>query len=321
MRSTPRYWTIWRDKLKLHLDCDTGIDDALAILYLAKTSVELMSVSAVHGNVSVSQAASNCQYVLGLAGYTDVPVRIGAARPLVEEPHYAASVHGEDGLAGIGPDLQEDIPTDAIDHLIDLARAHRGNIALLATGPLTNLALAVMQAPDIADAFSKVVVMGGAIAAPGNKSITAEANILHDPEAAEIVLSRYTNVHLIGLDVTTTAYLTEAHIAQLQQRPNNPIAAFSASILTHYLGFYRSMGLPGCALHDPMAAMAVTEPGLFGFHDLLVQVELSGKLTRGMTVAERRPFHIANSKRPRVKAALAVQTTEVVDRMMAALLD
>lgn len=242
----------------LYLDCDTGIDDALALAYLlASPEIELVGIGAVSGNVSADRAARNTIDLLALAGREEIPVAVGEHDPLVGEfaggsPH----VHGADGLGGVRLPrcMREPVEADAAQLLIDLARAHEGRLEILAIGPLTNLAIALTREPSIANRIRRVVVMGGAALVAGNATAVAEANIWHDPEAAQAVLEAPWPVVLVPLDATMGHVLDEEHLASLAASETPFLRAVAAS-LDFYFDFYTPVfGRRCAALHDPLAA-------------------------------------------------------------------
>lgn len=308
---------------KIILDCDVGIDDALAILWLADhwPGVEIAALGSVHGNAHADVAAANAQHVFDLVGLGHVPVAVGAEAPLAQPVSISGHVHGDDGLGGHGPKapLRPFAAETAAEQLVRLARAEPGAYAILATGPLTNLALALHLEPELPQLVERVVVMGGAVTVPGNITAAAEANIFHDPEAAEAVFAASWPVTLVGLDVTMTAWLGEAELARIEA-DSRPRGRFAWSILQHYVGFYHGRyGIRGCALHDPAAAMLLLDPDLAEYADWPVRVELSGDLTRGMTLADRRgvPEERGAAGRPAVRVATRIDR----DRVVAGFLD
>ncbi|WP_225773406.1 nucleoside hydrolase [Inquilinus sp. Marseille-Q2685] len=310
---------------KIILDCDVGIDDALAILWLAdRPGVEIAALGSVHGNAHADVAAANAQHVFDLVGLGHVPVAVGAEAPLAQPVSISGHVHGDDGLGGHGPQapLRPFAPETAAEQLVRLARAEPGAHAILATGPLTNLALALHLEPELPRLVERVVVMGGAVTVPGNITAAAEANIFHDPEAAEAVFAASWPVTLVGLDVTMTAWLGEAELARIEA-DSRPRGRFACSILQHYVGFYHARyGIRGCALHDPAAAMLLLDPGLADYAEWPVRVELSGDLTRGMTLADRRgvPEEQAAAGRPAVRVATRIDRDRVVGGFLDGLL-
>ncbi|HEU4572440.1 MAG TPA: nucleoside hydrolase [Candidatus Limnocylindrales bacterium] len=273
------------------LDVDMGVDDAIAVLYLAtRPSVAIRAVGTVHGNVSADGAATNALTVLDLAGLGDVPVAIGARRPLVRPAQFAPEVHGDDGLGNARPTRSERRPvaTSAPDQLVALARSDPGRYDLLATGPLTNLAMALVFEPELPRLVRSVTIMGGSARAIGNMTPVAEANIWHDPEAAALVFGAGWPLTMVGLDVTMRTYLDEASIAAIAAG-TSAFARFAGSILPHYLDFYESIsGRRACPLHDPSAAAIYADSTLVT-ESVCAPVRIGlGDEVRGMTIVDRR---------------------------------
>ncbi|GAA2013137.1 nucleoside hydrolase [Nakamurella flavida] len=251
------------DRTPVLVDCDTGIDDAMALLYLlAHPDVEVVGVTTVFGNNTAARCAQNTLRVLELAGRHDIPVAVGAEQPLVGEVTYLAThVHGEDGLGDTG--LPADIhgrPVDATAvQLIDrLSAEYAGRLRILALAPLTNLAHALDEIRDITARVVDVVAMGGAADAPGNQSPAAEANVIHDPEAAQQVLTAAWPTTLVPLDVTMREVLTDEH--RLTLAAGSPAAAFVAAAADFYMGAYgrESFGKRSSPCHDALAAGVLT---------------------------------------------------------------
>ncbi|SEP78853.1 purine nucleosidase [Faunimonas pinastri] len=310
---------------KIILDCDTGIDDAMAMLYLAGTpGVEVVAVGTVHGNTYSDFAGRNCQKVFDLVGLSHVPIAIGAAEPLAQELSISPYVHGEDGLGGFGPaaPVRAFQPETAAEQMIRLARAAPGEYTILAVGPLTNLGLALKLAPDLPKLVKKVVIMGGAAAAPGNVTAVAEANIWHDPEAAEAVFEAEWPVTMVGLDVTMQAWIGQEELDRMAAR-GTPKARFALDILQFYLKFYHGIhGVVGCPLHDPAAAIIAADESFAEYETVPVRVDRRGEHTRGMTVADRRPpqRNVDEKPRPLVKVAMRIDRDRLVEEFMRGLL-
>lgn len=294
--------------VRMILDVDTGIDDALAIFYaLKRPGIKLEAITTVSGNVHVDLATRNTLQLLELTGRTDVPVAAGAGRSLVwPYTHKATSVHGENGLGDITlpePTIKP-IAEHGVDLLIRMARENPGEITLVPVGPLTNIALAFLQAPDIAPLFKEIVIMGGAVLYPGNVNAAAEYNIWQDPEAARIVFQSGARVKLVGLDVTMQTLFTGAMIEQIAaEGPADSKRLMDAS--RFYLGFYQTMypGIAGCALHDPLAVAVAEDPTLVRTEAMLLDVVCDSGETRGQTYADRR---IVGGLKPNVDVCLEV---------------
>lgn len=272
------------------LDMDMGIDDAIAVMYLTTfQDVRIEAAGSVHGNVDAATAAMNLLRVLELCG-VDAPVAIGARRPLVRDVHLAPEVHGDDGLGNVAPPraLREPGMESAPEQLVRLARANPGRFEVLATGPLTNLAIALVLEPRLPQLLRAVTIMGGAASAVGNMTPLAEANIWHDPEAAQLVFGAGWELTMVGLDVTNVTRLEEPELARLA-RSSAPRARLATAVLEHYLDFYEMIGGRRiCPLHDPLAAGVLADPTLVR-RAIRADVEVgTDDATRGLTIVDRR---------------------------------
>lgn len=306
------------------LDGDYGVDDSLAALYLAsEPGVEIVAVGSVHGNAHADVAARNALTVLDLAGLTEVPVALGAARPLAQPLEVSFHVHGGDGLGGAAPARpaggRTPVEEPAAVQLIRAVRERPGDCTVVATGPLTNLALALLLDPGIVGAVARVVVMGGTVDHPGNVGPYTEANIGHDPEAADLVLTAGWPVTLVGLDVTMATWLGPAEL-ELIASHSSERGRFAWAVMQHYLGFYRERhGKAGCPLHDPTAARIAVDESLATYLDIPVRVELNSTVNRGMLIVDRRSF-VSAGDRPLVRLATAVDARRVIGRFLNGLL-
>lgn len=282
--------------IPVFLDCDTGIDDALALGYLlAAPQVNLVGVGSVHGNVSASGGAENTLRLLGMAGRSGVPVAVGASEPVAGNfGGGAVEVHGGDGVGGVRDRLlpaADAMPVgeDAADMLIRLSHEYGHHLRVIAIGPLTNLAIALERDPDLAGRVGGVTAMGGAALEPGNVRPAAEANIFNDPEAAQIVVSASWPVTLVPLDVTMQHTFEASHIGRLQSS-GVPVVEAIGEMLDFYSGFYESVcGRRCCALHDPLAAaIALGEVSLVRAPRVPVVVDDSAGPGRGQTICDMR---------------------------------
>jgi purine nucleosidase len=315
--------------VRLILDTDPGIDDALAIMYLAaQEDAEIVAVGSVHGNVPASVGALNALRVLELV-QLDPPVTVGATRPLAQQLQTAEFVHGDDGLGGhAGPLPTGSLATgSAAEQIVRLARTHPGELTLLALGPLTNVALAVLLEPDLPNLLRSVVVMGGAVTVPGNITPYADANFYHDPEAADLVLGAgFPELTLVPLDATEQARVGTEWLAALAEL-KGPRADFANKILDHYGQFYSNMfGEHSCTLHDPLAAAVALDSKLAGYRKMPLGVELTGTHTRGQVVSDLRSISSdayistnAGAGRVPVKVAESVDVPAFLDLMFASL--
>jgi purine nucleosidase len=276
---------------KIIIDTDPGQDDAVAIL-LALASPEdvtVLGITAVAGNVPLDLTQKNARIICELAQKTDVPVFAGAKRPLERPLVTAEHVHGKTGLDG--PQLPD--PTmalqdqHAVDFIIQTLRAEpSGTITLCPLGPLTNIAAAFNQAPDIIERVQEVVLMGGAYFEVGNITPTAEFNIYVDPEAAVIVLKSGADITMIPLDVTHKALVTKNRNDRFRAL-ETPVGVAVAEMTDFFERFDREKyGSDGAPLHDPTVIAYLINPKLFTGRYVNVEVETKSELTLGMTVAD-----------------------------------
>ena len=271
----------------LIMDVDTGVDDALALLLaLSSPEVELVGVSTVAGNVPLSRTTDNTLRLLQWAGRTDVPVYAGAEQPLVRTPVAAADVHGATGLGAAHLPKAHTAPAgDGVELLLNTLQARPGEVTLVATGPLTNLAHAEAQVPGVLQQARQLVIMGGAVRVPGNITPTAEFNFYADPHAAHQVLASEAEMVLVGLDVTEQVWLKQADL----QACTGPYAAFCRAACEPVIAFEAAhYGFAGMRLHDPVALGAALWPQLFRTQQLRVDVETIGELTAGQVVVDQR---------------------------------
>lgn len=244
----------------LHLDCDTGIDDALALTFLARSaSTTLTGVSTVFGNTSAPQAAANTSALLHLLD-ADTEISIGERASLCGVFDGGASnVHGGNGIADVHLEQGPEAGTrPAAQRIVELAQAHGSSLNILAIGPLTNIARALEIDPGLPDRIGTLTVMGGAVWVPGNITPYAEANIYHDPEAAQIVLRAGFDLVLVPLDVTMDHYFDDTDIAAIRAA-SGPLSEALATMLDFYIAAYAVYtGVRRAPLHDPLAAAVAT---------------------------------------------------------------
>jgi len=278
---------------QLIIDCDPGVDDAVA-LFLAFSCPDVLDIRAittVAGNVGAELTARNARVIRQIAGRADVPVYAGCTQPLVRAPVEASHFHGESGLGALEV-LAPDAPL-ATGHAVEcivrtVMAAAPGDITLAITGPCTNVAAALVLEPAIAARLGEVVIMGGARTDGGNVTASAEYNIFADPHAAHIVLSRVPRVVMLGLDVTQQIRATPDRIAQIESLGTAPAKAV-ANLLTFSSGVERELAQGGGApLHDPATIAYILAPELFRARPAFVSVEMSSPLTLGHTAVEFR---------------------------------
>jgi purine nucleosidase len=294
------------DRQRVVLDMDVGIDDALAILYLAaRSDVEVVALGSVHGNGYVEVTTHNALGVLELAGLGHVPVAQGAADPLVVPLSVATFVHGEDGLGGAGIRETTGRPTGehAADQIVRLGTEAPGSLDLFAVGPLTNLGLALRRDPLALTRYRSVVIMGGAGLEADDARSIMDANVAHDPDAADLVFGSGAAITMVGVNVTTPTVLEATDQARIAAS-DLAHARFAWRILAFYLDFYeRFLGRRAASLHDPLAAGILRDPSLVtSFVDAPVGIVDSEKGARAVApvvpspaVAGRRTTRIATA--------------------------
>jgi inosine-uridine nucleoside N-ribohydrolase len=275
--------------LDLILDCDPGHDDAVALAVAAHRG-RLLGVTTAAGNVGLDHTTRNALAIVQMLGI-DVEVHSGAAAPLCgESVDHATHVHGENGLAGATlPESRRRVASDdAAGFLVDITRQHAG-AWIVATGPLTNVAIALQRDPTLPDRIAGISIMGGGTF--GNVAALSEFNINFDPEAADIVLRCGARLVMCGLDLTHQLLVDDAMVAR-SRALGNDFGPFAADFLGGYLANIRVLrgDALDAALHDPCAVLAVTDPQLLDVETLPVVVETAGAHTRGMTVVDQRPW-------------------------------
>ncbi|MFM0392263.1 nucleoside hydrolase [Paraburkholderia phytofirmans] len=257
-------------KHKVIYDTDPGVDDAMALVFQAlHPDIELLGLTSVFGNATIETTTRNARFLAGRFA-AGVPVAQGAAAPLKRSaPEPLAWIHGDNGLGNISLDTTDEAPLDARPahrFIIDTVRAHPGEVTLLGVGPLTNLALALADDPQIAPLVKQVVIMGGAFGTDGvlgNVTPAAEANILADPDAADIVLGAAWPVAIVGLDVTQPTIMSREYLASLRER-GGAAGQFVWEVSRHYEAFHeQSAQLTGIYVHDSSAVAYVLAPHLY----------------------------------------------------------
>ena len=275
------------------LDVDPGVDDALAIMFALRTpELDVLALSIVSGNVPVDQGVENALRLLHFLEHPQIPVFAGAERPLVREPVRAPQVHGPHGLGAVSlPPAELHANGDALGFIIDTLKARGEEITLVALGPLTNLALAEAQVPGVLKKAKQIVVMGGAIRAPGNVSALGEFNFYSDPDAARTVVRSGANLLLVPLDVTGQVAVGREEIRRLVSTSPSATASFFEKVTEPALSYMESLyGKPQLSLHDPVAVVAAFQPHLFEIETHWLDVQVGGELGAGQLVSDRRQF-------------------------------
>ncbi len=266
--------------MKLIIDTDPGIDDAMAIAYAAAApEFDLIGLTTIFGNTHVHQSSRNARFLLHKLGL-DAAVAEGAAFPLETDAHVPSEhVHGPEGFGDLTeiPQFGENHPLPAAEFLVEMAREHKGELVVCAVGPLTNIADAMRLDPEFSQNLGRLVIMGGAVYCPGNITAHAEANIYHDARAADFVFAAPPNTVLVGLDVTLkTLYRGADFDALAESSPN--MGVFLRDISKFYLKFYKEVGgLEGCGLHDSTAVIACSHEPMFDTVETGLRVIVGGE--------------------------------------------
>lgn len=302
---------------KIIIDTDPGHDDAMAVLMmLASPQIEVLAITTVAGNSTIENTTRNARYILNLAKRDDIPLFAGAEKPL-ERSLIQANVHGKSGLDGSGAELlnAEKTQDTASDKIIEIVKQNPAEIILLTLGPLTNIAKAFLKSPSLPSIIKKIVVMGGAITAPGNKSRAAEFNFFVDPEAAKIVLESEVEKILVPLDACNDIVLPQKEIQGLKE--SGSVGRELSRMLVPYIENIKKFdAMTGALMYDPLAAYYLINSAAFGFEEMDVVVETKGEYTFGMSVAERRPGAL---KKTNVKVAVKIDRQKFIDDFVGAI--
>lgn len=299
--------------MKVILDTDPGIDDALAFILLkAMPEISLQAITVTHGNTSVEKCTKNALKLVELLGLQDIPVAMGATEPLVRALSIAEETHGDTGLGhAILPDPKVGvIQENAANLIIDIVNANPGEITILCIGPVTNLALALLKEPTLRKKIKNVVSMAGTIHYPGNATPSSEYNVFCDPESFDILLRSGIDLTIIPLDVTYQCLFTKAHVARLDSARED-IRTFIDRSTSFYMEFHAEyQGIQGCAINDPLAAAILVKPDLVTFRDYYVDIELHGEFTTAKISADH--FN-ATGIAPNAKVAMEVNVDAFMD--------
>ncbi len=271
-------------------DCDTGVDDAIALMLLHSWHIDdffhLVGISAVCGNALLDDTFANTHRVCGLLG-ASYPIYRGADKPLCGQPQISTAFHGQNGLGDVDlpiPDTAVMRDEPAWDALYAAARQYPGELRLIATGPLTNLAIALTKYPDLASLLHTILIMGGS-ASKGNVTPAAEFNIYVDPHAAQIVFKSGVPIVMCGLDVTLKAFLTPEDLDELAAMGNRA-GRFVKDCLQPAWRMLQPMGFAGVPMHDACPVLYLLDPELFYAKQAGVYVETQGTITQGKTVTD-----------------------------------
>jgi purine nucleosidase len=279
----------------LILDVDTGVDDMVALAYaVASPEVELIGATCVTGNVHVDLVTRNTSLVLDLTGAGDVEIARGASEPLDGSWEPFPVVHEPEGLGAYVPghDPKAISARNGAALIAQEARRRPGEVQLVATGPLTNVALALEEEPELPALLRGFALMGGAFRSGGNVTPRAEANVWMDPEAASRVFEAWSGASplplCVGLDITEQVWMTREDVEHVcAPAPRSELGTLLGQAVPFYIDFYASAGRSdGAAMHDPLAVAAAVDPSLCEWSDTRVQVETDGRWTRGETVTD-----------------------------------
>ncbi|HHP7245390.1 MAG TPA: nucleoside hydrolase [Elainellaceae cyanobacterium] len=272
------------------IDCDPGVDDAIALLLaFASPELELLGITTVAGNVPLSLTQTNARKICELAMRPNIPVYAGCPRPIVRSLITAENIHGNTGLDGTDlPDPQISLqPQHAVQFLIETLLSADSPITLVALGPLTNLAIALIQEPRIIPNIQEIVLMGGAIA-QGNITSSAEFNMYVDPHAAHVVFTSGIDITLIGLDITHQVLTTRDRLDAIRAI-STPVSTVAADLLAHYGAHdIKQYGFAGGPLHDPNVIAYLIQPDLYTSRKQAMTIETTSDLTMGRTVVDTR---------------------------------
>ncbi|MDE0468766.1 MAG: nucleoside hydrolase [Candidatus Poribacteria bacterium] len=304
------------------IDTDPGVDDALAILFaLRSPELHIEAITTVCGNVPVPQATQNLLTILGVLDPDEFPrIAQGEAQPLVKPLVTAAHVHGEDGLGNVNQLRNIDgspryaqsntaiSPESGVDLILEMAASYPDELIIVALGPLTNIAKAIRKDPAKMQRLQQIIVMGGAFEEYGNVTTTAEFNIFVDPHAAHEVFQFNVPIHIVPLDATHQVVLTGERLhAEIEDREDT-VSHFLWDTTQACMEFYRRrVGFWGFHIHDALPIGILTRPDYFESVDANVQVETTGNLTNGMTVADLRPERQRSDPNAQVCIKVAVE--------------
>jgi purine nucleosidase len=270
------------EPLKIIIDCDPGIDDAIALMlaFASPDELEILAVTTVAGNVGLHHTEPNARRIRDLCGAPAVPVLAGCPRPLLRGPVTAREIHGETGLEGAGlPSARGEVDSrHAVDFLRDTVKRRPGEVTIVAVGPLTNLAVALVQRPELAGEVRQIVIMGGA-AGSGNVTPHAEFNFYADPHAARIVFESGAPIVMYGLDVTRQVRAEREWLGR--------IGALDSSVSNAAVGMLNRYGSVGGSLHDVLAVGHLLREDLFTLEACRVSIETEDKEMMGKSYVQR----------------------------------
>jgi inosine-uridine nucleoside N-ribohydrolase len=304
-------------RTKILVDCDPGHDDAVAILFAAR-HMDLLAVTTVYGNNTLENTTRNALRVAELASI-DVPIAAGYAKPLLSAVNAPSFVHGKSGLDGVElPDpRRKPIADHAIDVIIDIASKHRGELVIASIGPETNIAMALKREPKLSSWLREITIMGGS-ATFGNVTSAAEFNIYCDPEAAAIVFGSGVPIRMVGYNITRITGFDRSDISRMKTSGLR-VASVIADLVAFYLDKQTAaFDLKLAPMHDVCAMVPYVAPDLIRYLETLVNIELWGEYTRGMTVCDLRSVQpsyaeLYRVKKPNARIALEANSRAIID--------
>jgi inosine-uridine nucleoside N-ribohydrolase len=298
---------------KIIIDTDPGHDDVLAILLLEKSGLfDIKAITTVAGNGSIQDITNNARYTLDLIG-SATPIYSGAEKPL-KRNLIKADVHGESGLAGAVITKQEKLTKNASQKIIEIVKNNPGEISIITIGPLTNVAEAFIKDPLLPSLIKEIVIMGGAIAVPGNKNSVGEFNIFVDPEAADIIFRANVKKVLVPLDACNDIFLSLEDFDRLKETSlYEPIINMMKPYIKGIQTFEKTTG---ALMYDPLAAYYLINPSAYKLEPMDIKIETISELTRGMSVADRRTW---GEKNYNVDVATSIDRSAFVNDFFAIL--
>lgn len=268
------------------IDTDPGHDDALAIMLLIRSgNVDVQAITTVAGNADVQKTTNNARFILDLIE-SEIPIFSGAEKPLKKDL-IKANVHGVSGLAGADVTKTEKLNGKAVDKIIGIVRANPKKVTLITIGPETNIAKAFVKDPELPKLVKQIVMMGGAINVPGNKSRVSEFNLFVDPDAAKIVFDAPVKKIMIPLDVCNEIPLFLSDFKQINGKLNKPVI----SMMKHFIkGIKKFENFKGALVYDALATYFLINPKAYELTKMDIRIETKGELTAGMSVADKRNY-------------------------------
>ncbi|MEG0371414.1 MAG: nucleoside hydrolase [Clostridium sp.] len=269
------------------IDCDPGVDDALAIyLALSHKEFDVKAITVVGGNVELNKTSANALNLIDYLGH-NIKVAKGAKAPILRQLEVADHVHGESDIGDVTlkPSEKSFYGKDAFETIRDEVLEASGELHIIALGPLTNLAITFLKYPEIVSQIKQITLMGGA-ARGGNATPVAEFNIYVDPEAASIVFESGVPITMLGLDATHKAYITSDEIDQMIKDLKSEEAITAGKLLKFTEKLCKGYGHEGTIMHDPSAVAYVIDPSIFECEKYHVDIETKGTITRGKTVVD-----------------------------------